>query len=210
MAHIRGEGEKVLLSYRAFASAVGIVAALVSGIVLVAGLAATAFLIKDSPLRAAAALVLTLFFAFVISLLVPRINVTLYDDGTPALTISQRAVFPSSSYAVAAPNGAVLAVLRKSPFSRLGRNRWSITQDGRYLGQAVEESFGRAILRKFLGKFSRRFETNMRIEHGGVDAGWIVRRATENARLDTLELRGDALDRRVAVALATVVLGREP
>ena len=115
-----------------------------------------------------------------------------------------------SVYAVAAPNGAVLAVLRKSPFSRLGRNRWSITQDGRYLGQAVEESFGRALIRKFLGKFSRRFETNMRIEHGGVDAGRIIRRATEHAHLDTLELRGDALDRRVAVALATVVLGREP
>ena len=161
-------------------------------------------------MRGAAAIVLTLIFAFVISLLVPRTNVTLFDDGTPALTISQRSVFPSASYVVAAPNGTILAVLRKSPFSRLGRNRWSITQEGRYIGQALEESFGRALVRKVLGKFSRRFETNVRIDHGGIPAGRIIRRAEPNATIDTLELTGDALDRRVAVALATVVLGREP
>ena len=211
IAHIRDDGDQVLLSYRSFASAVGIVAALVSGIVLVAGIAATAFLInEDSPVRAALTLLLTLVFTFGIALLVPRVHVTLYDDGTPALTISQRSVFPSSTYAVAAPNGTILAVLRKSPFSRLGRNRWSISQEGRFIGEAVEESFGRALFRKFLGKFNRRFETNLRIEHGGVDAGWILRRPDENGRTDTLELFSDAIDRRVAVALATLVLGREP
>lgn len=201
----------MLLSYRAFASAVGIVAALVSGIVLVVGLASVVFLLSQQSLfRAVAALALTLAFSFVIALLVPRTNVTLYDDGTPALTISQRAVFPSATYVVAAPNGTTLAMLRKSFLSRLGRNGWAIVHEGRVIGEAREEGFGRALVRKLLGKFSRRFETNVVIEHGRIPTGTIVRRAHPGARLDTLELNGDAIDRRVAVALATLVLGREP
>jgi hypothetical protein len=60
-----------------------------------------------------------------------------------------------------------------------------------------------------LGKFNRRFETNVRIVYGGIPVGRIVRRP-ENGRADVLELTSDALDRRIAVALATLVLGREP
>jgi len=176
--------------------------------VFVAGIAATAFLIAEkSPTRAVLAFLLTLFFTFLITLLVPRTNVTLYDDGNPALTISQRA---ASSWIVATPNGAVLARLRKSPFSILGRTRWSIDHEGRVLAEAIEESFGRAMLRKLYGKFSRRFETNMNIRLPGLDMGRILRRPNERGEVDVLELDGDALDRRVAVALATVVLGREP
>ena len=193
----------MLLSYRAFASVIGVVATLVAGIVFVAGIAATLFLINEkSPLRALIALVLTLAFTFVITRLVPRINVTLFDDGNPALTISQRA---AATYIVAAPNGTTLARIRKSPFSFLGRTRWTITNEGRVLAEAIEESFGRALLRKLYGKFSRRFESNLFIRLPGIEMGRIVRREA-----DELELFGDALDRRVAVALATVVFGREP
>ena len=194
----------MLLTYRAFASVAGIVAALVSGIVALAGIAATVFLIAEGePLRALAALVLTLAFAFLIALLVPRTNVTLYDDGQPALTISQKNVFPTSCFVVATPNGATLGEVRKSIFSRLGRNRWTIVHEGRYVASASEESFGRALIRKLLGKFSRGFESNVVIEH----AGTIHRRPP---RPDVLEITSDALDRRVLVALATLVLGREP
>ena len=211
MANIRGDDGQVLLSYRSFANVVGIVAALVSGIVTLAGLAAVLFLLAEhSPSRAFVALVLTLIFAFFIALLVPRINVTLYDEHHPALTISQRTTHPGVSYVVATPNGATLAELRKTPFSRLGRHRWRIVQEGRLLAEAVEESWGRAMVRKALGKFNRRFETNLRIEYGGLDAGRIIRRPDGNGAVDTLELTSDALDRRVAVALATLVLGREP
>jgi hypothetical protein len=211
VATIRNDAGQVLLSYRSFASVVGIIAALVSGLVLVAGLAAVLFLfIEDDPLRALAALVLTVVFAFFIALLVPRVQVTLYDDGRPALTISQRTAFPSACYAVATPNGATLADLRKTFFSRLGRNRWTIVQDGRQIGEAAEESFGRALVRKFLGKFNRRFETNLFVEHGGLPVGRIIRRPETEDVVDVLELTSDALDRRVAVALALVVLGREP
>jgi len=211
VANIRGDEGQVLLSYRSFASVVGIVAALVSSIVTLAGLAAVLFLVaENSPTRAFVVLLLTLIFAFFIALLVPRITVTLYDEHHPALTISQRSAHPGVSYVVAAPNGATLAELRKTPFSRLGRHRWRIVQDGRQLAEAVEESWGRAIVRKALGKFNRRFETNLRIEYGGLDAGRIIRRPDEHGHVDVLELTSDALDRRVAVALAVLVLGREP
>jgi len=184
-----------------------VIATLMSGIVCVAGIAGTWFLIEQkSPLRALIALALTFAFAFLIARLAPRANVTLYNDGTPALTISQRA---NTAYVVAAPNGTILGQLRKSPFSFLGRTRWTVTHEGRVLAEAIEESFGRAILRKLYGKFSRRFETNIYIRLPGVEMGRIVRRKV-NGDVDVLELTGDALDRRVAVALATVVFGREP
>jgi hypothetical protein len=211
VANIRSDGGQVLLSYRSFASVVGIVAALVSAIVMLAGLAAVLFLMAEgSPARAIAALVLTALFAFFIAMLVPRINVTLYDEHHPTLTISQRATHPGTSYVIATPNGTTLAELRRSALSRLGRHRWTIVQDGRLLGEAKEESWSRAMTRKLLGKFDRRFETNLVIEHGGLEAGRIIRRPDAQGVVDTLELTSDALDRRIAVALATLVLGREP
>jgi hypothetical protein len=200
-----------VLTYRAFASIVGVVAALVCGIVLLAGVAAALFLLLEhAPLRAGLALVLTFAFAGFIGILVPRTNVTLYDDGQPALSIAQRSVFPGSIYQVSTPNGGTLAVLKKGFLSRLGRNRWTITQEGRFVGDAVEDSFGGALLRKAFGKFSRRFETDVRIEHGGIEAGRILRRPHAQRKTDVLELTGAGLDRRVAVALATLILGKEP
>jgi len=211
VAAICDESDGVLLSYRSFASITGIVAALVSAVIALAGIAAVLFLFKEGEwMRAGAALLLTFLFSFCITLLVPRVQVTLYDDGQPALTVSQRATFPTASYLVSAPNGASLAELRKSFFSRLGRNRWTIAQEGRFIGEAVEESLGRALVRKFAGKFSRRFEENLRIETGGLLAGHILRRPDAQGRTDVLEITTDALDRRIAVALATLVLGGEP
>ena len=210
-AAIRDENDRVVLTYRAFASIVGVVAALVCGIVVLAGLAGALFLtLEDAPLRASLAVVLTFAFAGFIAILVPRIQVTLYDDGQPALTISQRSIFPGASYLVSTPNGGTLAVLKKGLLSRLGRNRWIVTQEGRFVADAVEDSFGGALLRKLFGKFSRRFETDVRLEHGGLEAGRIVRRPDAQRRTDVLELTGAGLDRRVAVALATLILGKEP
>lgn len=210
VATIRGPHDEPLLTYRSFATVVGVVAALVSAIVAVAGIAAVLFLVAEgSPIRAAVALALTIAFTFVIALLTPRLGVTLYAETQPALTISQRSTFPTA-YVVSAPNGAQLAELRRSRLSRLARNRWTIHYDGRYVGEAAEESFFRALLRKVLGKFSRSFETNVRITSGGVEAGRILRRPNPSGRSDVLEITSDALDRRVLVALATLILGREP
>jgi len=211
VANIRGEDGQVLLSYRSFASVVGTVAALVSAIIALAGLAAVLFLMQEElPGRAFVVLALTLTFSLVIALLVPRIDVTLYDEHHPALTLTQLSTFPSVSYSVSAPNGTTLAELRRAPFSRLGRHRWSVMQEGRQLAEASEESWSRAMVRKALGKFDRRFETNVRIEYGGIEAGKIIRRPDAQGAVDVLDLTTDALDRRIAVALATVILGREP
>lgn len=210
-AHVRGAGGEVLLTYRSFAGVIGIVAALVAGIVAIAGIASALFLFAGgAPLRAAVALVLTVVFTAFIALLAPRTNVTLYDGGQPALTIAQRSIFPAATYVIATPNGARLADVRKSPLSRLGRNRWTILHDGRYLGEAAEPSFLGALVRKLYGKFSRRFETDVLITHGGVEAGRILRRPDAAGRMDVLEVVSDALDRRVLVAVATLILGREP
>lgn len=208
LARVRDDEGHVVLSYRSFASVAGIVATLVSAIVAVAGLAATLFLISEQSLiRAAIALVLTVVFAVLIAMLVPRANVTLYDDDTPALTISQSAVFPAETYVISAPNGASLAHLRRGLFARFGRNRWTIASEGRAIGHAIEESFSRALVRKLLGKFNRRYDTNVHLEYNGLSAGTIYRRGAD---ADVLELHSDAADRRVCVALATVILGREP
>lgn len=208
VAPILGANGQTILSYRSFASIAGVVAAFVTGIVVLAGLASVVFLFTDeAPLRAGLVLLLTFLFAICIVMLAPRTNVTLYDDGQPALTISQRS---RTTFVVAAPNGAHLAELRTSALSRLGRNRWVILNDGRYLGEAIEDSFFGALLRKLLGKFSRSFQTNVRITHGGVDAARILRRPDEQGRKDVLQVTSDALDRRVLVALATLILGREP
>jgi hypothetical protein len=211
VATIRGASDEVLLTYRSFASIVGVIAALVAGIVAVAGLASVLFLYKqDAPVRALIALALTVAFSFLIAMLSPRVAVTLYDGPQPALTISQRGLFPSAIYTVTAPNGAELGALRKPFLSRLGRNGWTILQNGRYAGEAREASLAGALVRKVLGKFSRAFETDVVITHGGIEAGRILRRANAAGRMDVLEMTSGALDRRLMVALATLILGREP
>ena len=211
VAAIRGASGQVVLSYRAFAGVVGVVANLVTAIVGFAGLAAVAFLLAEAaPLRAAVALALTLAFGYCISLLVPRIDVTLYEETAPALTISQRAAALGASWIVTTPDGSEVAEIRKSLVSRLGRNRWRVLQHGREVADAIEESFSRALTRKLLGKFSRRFEANMIIRAGGLDTAQIIRRPGPNGQYDLLELTGDLLDPRIAVALTTLVLGREP
>ena len=210
-AHVRGSGGEVLLTYRSFAGVIGIVAALVAGIVAVAGLASVVFLLTQRTLLpAVAVLLLTVAFTACIALLAPRTQVTLYDDAQPALTIAQRSLFPAATYVIAAPNGARLATIRKSPFSRLGRNRWTILNDGRYLGEAVEASFFGALVRKLYGKFSRTFETDITVTTGGIEAARILRRPDAAGRVDVLEVFNDTLDRRVLVGVAALILGGEP
>jgi len=215
LAQIRDDDGHVLLTYRSFASVVGIVAALMSGIVLVAGIAAVAFLVAEHrPVPAAIALALSIGFAILIALLVPRTHVTLYNDNAPALTIAQlsRAAFPSATFAVATPDGRVLALLRKSFLSRLGRNRWTILDPDskRILGYALEESLGRAYKRKLFAKFNRRHDANVNVRYEASDAATIVRRPDGQGRVDVVELVSDAFDARVGVGLALLVLASEP
>jgi len=215
-ANVRDDAGAVVLSYRSFASVVGIIAALVAGVVAVAGAAGVLFLLLEKrPFPAAIALVLSAIFAVIIILLVPRIDVTVYEGVDPALTISQQssASFPVATYLVTTIDGKRLARLRKSFFSRFGRNRWAILPPNPHgpRGEAIEESLTQALMRKIAGKFSPRYESNLRIRYAGSEAGWIIRRPNETGDVDVLDLAADTpLDRRVAVALAVLVLGAEP
>jgi hypothetical protein len=102
-ARIRDDEGNVLFTYRSFASVIGTVAALVASIVVVAGIAATLFLATEHNFfTAIAALALSGFFALVIVALVPAVNVTLFNDASPALTIAQnsrRMAAPSARFA---------------------------------------------------------------------------------------------------------------
>jgi hypothetical protein len=215
-ASIRDASGQVVLTYRSFASVVGIVASLVISIVLVTGLASALFLRAEGrPGAAVASAVLAILFAIVIAALVPHTRVTLYSGTDPVLRIvqSSRFSFPATTWTVRLPEGDTLAYLKKGAFSRLARNKWtvSVPPDDRGSAYAAEESFRRAIVRKILGKFRPRFEANMRLVHNGVPAAVIIRRPDESGKVDYLEMTSGAnLDPRVSVALATLVFGLEP
>lgn len=215
-AYIRAEDGNALLSYRSFASVVGVIAALMSTVVLVAGLAGALFLLMDHRLLPGiAALMLSAAFAAMIVMLIPATQVTIFDAGAPAITIVQQPGinFPSVTYVVSLPDGKAIARISKSFFSRFGRNRWLLlsADDFSPRGKAVEESFGRALLRKALGKFAPAYQSNIRITWKDEEAGWIIRRPDALGHADRLDLApASTLDRRVAVALAVLVLGSEP
>ena len=189
-----------------------------AGIVAIAGLAA-AFLLgsEGRSLPAIAAILLAIFFALFIAMLVPPTTVRVMEGDAPALVIVQKSrfAFPRVAFAVLGGNGTAIALIRRGILSRFGTNRWHVmSADGRMqIADAAEESFGRAIVRKFAGKFSRNFESNLRIRSGYETVGWILRRPEAGRQVDVLDLSSDSaklLDRRVAVALATLVLGSEP
>ncbi len=193
-----------------------IVAALVAGIVLVAGIGAAVFVLAEHRTGAAiTAIILSAGFAGFIAALVPRTRVTLFAGDQPALLVHQqsRFAFPTTSFAIGTPEGETIAVIGRGILSRLGRNRWSIDWPADQHGSAfaIEESFWRAVVRKFIGKFKRSREANIRIFHRGLAAGVIVRRPDQTGEADYLDLSANgSLDHRVAVALATLVFGAEP
>jgi hypothetical protein len=195
---------------------VPIVGALMAAIVLVAGTAATLFLFMEGRLGAALATVaLSLGFSAIIAALIPPVRVSLYNGESPVLTIAQktRIPFAGQTYVVSTPEGVPLATLKRNALSRLGRARWTIDAptDQRDVAWAVEESLRRAVVRKIAGKFQRRYQTNIRIMYQGGAIGTIIRRPEQNGEYDILEVSpGATLDRRVAVALATLVFGSEP
>lgn len=201
--NVRGDDGQMLFSYRSFASVVPLVAMVVAAVVIATGLAAVAFLfVEGRPVPAIIALVLSAAFSVLIAMLVPPTNVTL-----PDLIVAQESnvSFPVVTYVVMTPDRKPLARFRRSVFSRLGRNRWDIVGSG----YAIEESLSRALVRKIAGKFSPRYESNVVVRQHDKEVAWIIRRPNSEGEADLLEVTGD-IDRRVAVALATLILGSEP
>lgn len=211
---IRAEDMHPLFTYRSFASVVPLVAMVVAVIVIATGVAAVAFLFAEGRLvPAMIAVVLSGAFSVLIAMLVPATSVTLHGTNGPELVIAQESnvSFPVVVYVAATPDRKVRARFRRSVFSRLFRNRWTILapDDDRKIGDAFEESLSRAFVRKFAGKFNPRYESNMIVRYREQDAAWIVRRPDANGASDYLDITG-TIDRYVAVALATLILGSEP
>ncbi len=215
-AYIRGEDGTAILSYRSFATVIGLVAGLMSAIVIFAGVAGAAFLLLERrPLPALAALMLSAAFAAVIIMLIPATQATIFEGASPAILITQQPGLhlPSVTYVVATPDGKPVGRIARSYFSRLGRNRWRLLEENGKIaqGEAVEESLPKAWLAKTLGNVSPAYQSNIRIVWKGEEAGWIIRRPGTDGHADLLTLNpATKLDRRVAVALATLVLGSEP
>lgn len=191
-----------------------LIAMVVAAIVVATGLAAFLFLLVDGrPIPAVIAMILSGAFAVLIAMLVPQTNVTLHHGNTAALSIMQQSnvAFPQVTYVIATPDRKIIARVRRSVFSRVFRNRWTILhpQGDLAAGNAVEESLSKAWLRKFAGKFNPRYQSNMRLRYEEVDAGWIVRRPTGEGERDFLDITG-RIDHRVAVGVATLIFGSEP
>ena len=213
-----GEG-KALLYYRRPVNLVGFVAGLVAGFIFLAGLAATIFLaLGEKFIPAVLSLVLTAVFFTIVLLLIPRRHIYVFKDeamSNVSLMLWQetRMSFPLLRFTARLPDGAVIASFTKSALSGLGRHRWSICDKigASRIGYAVEDSFHRAVIRKFLGSFFGLLRTNFLIFVGGNRVGHIDRRT---APLDRyfLDLRADTeerADRRVALALAVLIDGLE-
>ena len=215
-ATIRDRAGTVLFTYRSFASVVSIVATLVASVVLLAGAAGVLFLLMEGRLfPALLAMMMSGVFAVVIILLIPPSRVTLYDGPQPALTIAQLTKFslPNVTWTVSTPDGQLVGRIRRSFFSRLGRDRWIVMgpSDAGPTGTALEESLIDALQRKLAGKFHPRYQSNLGIRYAGSNAGTIQRRPSAHGAADVLDLAPNCpLDPRVAVALATLVLGSEP
>src|SRR5258708_6046232 len=126
---IRSEAGEPLLTYRSFASIVGIVALTVSVIVAVTGIGAVLFLLLDGrPFPAVMAFLLSAAFTVVIAMLVPTTHVTLYVASHPVLHIAQQSnvSLPIVTYTVGTEDQKTIGRLRKSVSSRLGRTRCDI------------------------------------------------------------------------------------
>lgn len=214
--NIRDDAGNVLLHYRSFAAVTSVVASVMAAIVIVSGVAAAVFLFtEERTVPAGIALLLAAAFSVMIAMLVPPTNATLYNGAQPVMTIAQQSSvsIPVVTFLVATADGQPLARLRKSVFARLGRNRWQILPviDDPPIGQAVEESLSRALVRKMFGKFSARYQSNVVIRYFDRAAATIVRRPDADGQVDVLDIDPESpMDRRVAVAVATLILGSEP
>ena len=136
---IRSDGGEPILTYRSFASVVGIVALTVSVIVAVTGMAAVLFLLFDGrPFPATMAFLLSAAFTVVIAMLVPTTHVTLYEGSHPVLHIAQQ-------QDIAVARAKLQAMPRDASPVRL-RNRCAMT--GRPRGTFRKFGLGRNKIRE--------------------------------------------------------------
>lgn len=217
---VRDESGNPLFHYKRPVNLAGFLAGLFATLVAIAGAGVTIFLAASAfYFQALVAFLMTAGFVLVILLLVPRRrHIYLYDDpdlSSVNLMLWQetRFTFPVLRFSVRAADGRMISSFSRNFLSIFGRHRWAIGDalGTSTLGCAVEDSLGKALLRKFLGSFFGLFKTNFHILIGDEKVGVIDRRTSGLDRY-FLDLTPDAsygFDRRTALALAILIDGLE-
>jgi len=194
-----------------------LVATLVTVFVSLCGLAAVLYLLIDGRFGGAfLSLLVTTGFELIIPLLVPPTDVVFFTDKAltaRALEIVQvgRPFLPVDRFSVRNAEGNELGQVERRALSRLTTHRWLIfDHDGRLRAVALEESTGRAMIRKLTGKFRPDLDSDLLLTIDGEAGGRLIRRA--NGERGTLQLtRADRrIDERLLVATAALVFGLEP
>jgi hypothetical protein len=205
------------LWYRSFVSITALVATLVTAFVSLCGMAAVIYLLIDGRFGAAIlCLLVTTGFELIIPLLIPPVDVRFFSDrslNTRAMEVTQigRPLLPSDRFSVKDGDGRELGRVERSALSRLTRHRWSIFDDAlRARGETIEESTGRALIRKITGRFRPDLDSDLVLTIDDRPAGRLVRRDAGDRVLLDLSRRVEGLDERVLVAMAALVFGLEP
>ncbi|MFA6448204.1 MAG: zinc ribbon domain-containing protein [bacterium] len=104
-------------------------------------------------------------------------------------------------------SGQTLAKFRRRNMISILRRTWDIqSADGEVIGQAVEDSWGKALFRRF-GPLGEYFKTDFIITFGGRVIGKYIRRWTvlDKYLLDLSEDPQQTFDRRAALALGVLL-----
>lgn len=136
----------------------------------------------------------------------------IYSDESqknPLFTVLQDRIFMIffAWFTLVDNEGEIIAKFRRRNFISILRRTWDILDaEGNIVGSAVEDSWGKALFRRFgpLGEF---FKTDFIITFGGRQIGKYIRRWTLFDKY-ALDLTGDpqrAFDRRAALALGTLL-----
>ncbi len=128
---------------------------------------------------------------------------------SPILNILQDNIFMIlyMRFTVTTPDGKVIAKFRRRNLISALRRTWDIqSPEGTVVGRAVEDSWGKALLRRFV-PFGELFKTDFIITIGNRVIGKFIRRWTmaDKYILDLTEDPQKTFDRRAAIALAVLL-----
>ncbi len=139
-------------------------------------------------------------------------HISIFSDSTmkiKALTVLQDKVFAIlfRTFTLQGPDGQVLGSFRRRNMISILRRTWDIlSPEGAVIAQAFEDSWFKALLRRFseIGDF---LKTDFIIQSGGAVIGKFIRKWTVMDKY-VLDLTGDPqqkFDRRLAVALGVLL-----
>lgn len=207
---VRSPEGDALLSYRAFGGVIGVIATFTATLVFLSASAAAVFLSLQMRLAAAAAaLVLGITFAVLINSLVPSMQVRLIDPHGRIVVMLERmrrGLRPAASWIITGEAGEPLATASPNALAPYLHEAWKLRLANGSTAVASDPSILRALVRKFLASFDRSFETDLRVELGSEVQGWIRRRTADGSGGHLEVVPTAAIDSRVVLGLAAIVL----